>query len=91
MPCIPIPNGFLCVGNEPVAVTYRGKQYLFEWTAWCGWIPLNKDGSERLSRVPNAVWNLLPKHGGHDATNTDGWKPWQSHARQPRREGRGED
>ena len=67
MPCIPIKDGFLCVGNEPVKVGHNGRTYLFEWSAGCGWLPCNKDGSQRLSPVPGAVWEKLeaayPKGG----------------------------
>ena len=63
MPCIPFrENGrasFVCVGNEPVAITYRGRVYRFEWTASSGWIAVNKDGSERLSPVPAGAWTEL--------------------------------
>jgi len=68
MPCLPVTErckngkhrqiGFLCVGNEPIKIQHNGKTYLFEWGG-CGWMPVNKDGSERLSRVPNAVWDKL--------------------------------
>lgn len=59
MPCIPLPNGFLCVGNEPLSIEYRGKVYLFEWTAASGWCPVNLDGSGRLTRVPNGAWDVF--------------------------------
>ena len=57
MPCIRISNGFLCLANEPVTV---GK-YQFEWTASSGWVPVNKDGSGRLSPVPDRVWAEVEK------------------------------
>ena len=47
------------MGNEPVEIWHNGKTYLFEWTGWCGWIPVNKDGTERLTLVPAAVWRKL--------------------------------
>ena len=50
---------FLCVGNEPVAITYRGRVYRFEWTESSGWIAVNKDGSERLSAVPAGAWKAI--------------------------------
>ena len=59
MPCIPIRHGFLCVGNDPVEVEYRGKTYRFEWTGACGWMPVNKDRSQRMSPVPNGAWDKL--------------------------------
>lgn len=66
MPCFPILNnrgtkrvGFLCVGNEPVVIYYRNTTYRFEWTASSGWIPVNRDGSERLSPVPVGAWEAL--------------------------------
>ena len=64
MPCIPIIEGrrrvgFLCVGNEPVQIKYSGKTFYFEWTAASGWLAVNRDGSERLTRVPNGVWDAL--------------------------------
>ena len=70
MPCLPIIDrrksgkccvGYLCIGNEPVEIQHNGKKYLFEWTAASGWIAVNKDGSERLSRTPNTVWEMLAK------------------------------
>ncbi len=73
MPCIPITNkrrrvvGFLCVGNEPVPVEHSGRIYLFEWTAASGYCAVNKDGSERLSRVPNVVWDKVSKLPRGDA------------------------
>lgn len=64
MPCLPIPSGFrrygiLCVGNEPVSVEFKGRTYQFEWTHWCGWAAVNRDGSERLSPVPKGAWDAL--------------------------------
>jgi len=68
MPCIPIRDGFLCVGNDPVSVEYPGRTYRFEWTAAAGWMPVNLDGSQRLSPVPKGAWMLLlkehPREGG---------------------------
>lgn len=69
MPCLPLMQGqkhvgYVCVGNEPVSVEYRGKAYLFEWHAFCGWLACNKDGSERLSPVPKAVWEKLDELDG---------------------------
>jgi hypothetical protein len=54
--------GFVCMGNEPVEITHHGKRYLFEWTAASGWVAVNKDGSERLSRVPKAVADKISRH-----------------------------
>ncbi len=64
MPCHPIPRfGVLCVGNEPVEVQYNNRTYRFAWNRWCGWMPYNKDGSERLSPVPKGAWEkLLAEH-----------------------------
>ncbi len=63
MPCIPFKigggTGILCVPNEPVEIRDGAKVYLFEWTGGCGWLPVNKDGSQRLSPVPRRVWKLL--------------------------------
>lgn len=61
MPCIRMKDGWLCVGNDPVTVEHGGKAYLFEWTAACGWVAVNKDRSERLSPVPGAVWDKVDK------------------------------
>ena len=71
MTCIRIPGGFLCVGNEPVSVD----GYLFEWTAACGWVAVNKDGSERLSPVPKHIWDKverLPRLSDKTETNKEG-------------------
>ncbi len=57
MPCIPIENGILCTGNEPLSVKYKKVRYLFEWTAASGWCPVNLDGSQRLRPVPSAAWD----------------------------------
>ncbi len=59
MPCIPLKKGVLCVGNEPVSVVYRARTYRFEWTSACGWVPVNKDGGERLTPVPVGAWEAL--------------------------------
>jgi len=73
MPCLPISNGFLCIGNEPVEINYYGKHFLFEWTEWCGWLPVNRDGSERLSAVPKAVWERISTMPhSHKATEAEG-------------------
>lgn len=61
MPCYRIPGGYLCVGNEPVEIKHNGRAYLFEWTSASGWVAVNKDGSERLSRVPKAVSDKVDK------------------------------
>ncbi len=66
MPCIPIHNGrgrtgFVCFGNEPVTIHSQGRDYLFEWTEACGWMPCNKDGSQRLTPVPEHAWDSLDK------------------------------
>ena len=67
MPCYLTPNGVLCTGNEPVSIEHNGRTYRFEWSAGCGWLPCNKDGSQRLLPVPVAVWEKLeaayPKGG----------------------------
>ena len=60
MPCIPLKDGFLCIGNDPVAVEHLGRTYYVEWTA-CGWVPVNQDGSERLTPLPKAVWDKVEK------------------------------
>ena len=57
--CIRIPGGFLTLGGPDVAIEHNGRQYHFEWTESSGWVPVNQDGSERRSRVPNAVWEKL--------------------------------
>jgi len=54
---------FLCIGNAPVAIMYQGQTYRFEWTASSGWIPVNKDGSERLSPVPTGAWKKIEAQG----------------------------
>ena len=59
MPCIPIKHGFVCLRNEPVEINYGGERYLFEWTAWAGWVAVNRDGSERRSPVPKAAWERI--------------------------------
>ncbi len=60
MPWHPSPGfGVLCVGNEPVELQYNNRTYLFEWSNSCGWLPVNKDGNGRLSRVPDGAWNTL--------------------------------
>ncbi len=61
MPCISIPHGFLCLGNEPVVVAHGTREYLFEWTEACGWLPVNRDRSERISPVPDVVWEKLER------------------------------
>lgn len=66
MPCHEIADrcgktGFICCGNEPVVIRPADREYRFEWTAWCGWAPVNKDGSGRESRVPNVIWNELER------------------------------
>ena len=65
MPCIPIKTGrrtgFVCLGNEPVEVHYKGCCYRFEWTAASGWVPVNRDGSRRISAVPKAAWSKVEK------------------------------
>ncbi len=53
--------GFLCIGNGPVAVEYRRRTYLLEWTSASGYCAINRDGSGRLSRVPKAVRDLVDK------------------------------
>ena len=57
MPCVRIPYGVVCIANEPVIVG----AYRFEWTASSGWVPVNKDGSGRLSPVPAHVWEEVEK------------------------------
>jgi hypothetical protein len=66
MPCYPIDEGngrvgFVCMANEPVKLWHNGQAYLFEWTGGCGWMPVNQDGTERLTPVPAAVWCKLSK------------------------------
>ena len=64
MTCIPISNGILCVGNGPVEV--GGGKYQVEWSSWCGWMAVNKDGGGRLSPLPAHVWaevERLPRPG----------------------------
>ncbi len=68
MPCLPILNsrgnkriGFLCVDNEPVELRYKEKIYRVEWTAACGWLAVNRDGTERVSPLPKAVWDMVDK------------------------------
>jgi hypothetical protein len=58
MPCKSSANVNLCVGNEPIEIDHGGKTYLFEWSA-VGWLPCNRDGSERLTAIPKAVWDRL--------------------------------
>ncbi len=77
MPCLPIIEtsrsgkkrrvGFLCVGSEPVAVEYRRRTYLLEWTAASGYCPVNRDGTGRESPPPKAVWDLVDKLPRGDA------------------------
>ncbi len=59
MPCYPTKNGVLCVGNDPVAITHDGKTYRFEKNFWSGWMPVNLDGSERLTPVLVGAWDKL--------------------------------
>lgn len=47
------------LGNEPVLILHRGKAYRFEWAGAAGWLPINRDGSERLSPVPKGAWEAL--------------------------------
>ena len=67
MPCIPLVNhrkrviGYVCMGNEPVSVEYHGKVYRFEWTGACGWMPVNLDGSQRLTPMPKGAWEKLER------------------------------
>ncbi len=67
MPCFPIGKpgqcigGFICCGNEPVEIMHGGHVYRFEWTAASGWMPVNKDGSQRLTRVPGGAWDALER------------------------------
>lgn len=68
MPCYPTDEGhgrrgFICVGNDPVSVAYNGREYYFEWTPASGWVPCTKDGDERLTPVPEAVWKLIEAKG----------------------------
>ncbi len=72
MPCHRIPGfGVLCVGNEPVEIRFNNRTYLFEWTAGCGWLPCNEDGSERLSPVPEGAWEKLLKIHGKTTEDTE--------------------
>lgn len=71
MPCLPlsVPTGkgkrrrigFVCIGNEPVEVEFAGRKYRFEWTAASGWVPVNLDGSGRLSGVPSGAWRAIER------------------------------
>jgi hypothetical protein len=67
MPCVPILNhrnrriGFACVCNDPIEIRHRGRTYRFEWTEASGWMAVNRDGSQRLSPVPLAVYRRLDK------------------------------
>ncbi len=61
MPCHRIGDAIMCIGDEPVEIHDRGKVYLFEWSGGCGWLPVNRDGSERLTPVPGRVWDALEK------------------------------
>ncbi len=62
MSCLRMTSGaIVCIGNEPVRVEYKGRGYYFVWHWFCGWMPCTKDGDKRLSRVPEAVWDLLPE------------------------------
>ena len=71
MPCRPIGKpgklieGFVCYGNEPVKINDGGHVYRFEWTASSGWMPVNEDGSQRLTRVPNGAWDALVRRYPH--------------------------
>ncbi len=69
MPCIRLfKDTIVCVRNEPVSVKYRGKTYRFEWHSYSGWMPVNKNGDERLSPVPNGAWKIIEaaEKGGDD-------------------------
>lgn len=67
MPCREITDrrgkrtGFICFRNEPVSIKHFNRVYRFEWTASSGWVPVNKDGSGRLTLVPDVIWNELKK------------------------------
>lgn len=67
MPCMRLGGAIVCSGNKPVAVEHNGKTYRFEWTEWAGWIPVNKDGGGRLSRVPDGAWALLERRDTAEA------------------------
>ncbi len=58
MPCIPIENGVLCVGGPTIEVEHNGRTYRFERHAWCGLLPVTKNGDERVAPVPGAVWDM---------------------------------
>jgi len=62
MSCIKVDNGFVCVGNEPEVIEHNGKTYYFEFHKFGGPIPCTKDGDQRLSPVPKAVWEKLDGH-----------------------------
>lgn len=64
MPCIPIKDGILCIGNAPLTIEYHNKIYSFEWTAASGWCPVNLDGSGRLSPVPKGAWDAFLESPG---------------------------
>lgn len=57
MPCVRIRDGILCFRPAPIEVQHNGKTYLFESHPGCGLMPVNRDGSERLSRVPWCVYD----------------------------------
>lgn len=79
MPCIRIGKGrhrgILCFGNDPIAFRHNGQTFRFEWTEASGWCAVNKDGSGRLSPVPDVVWDRLEaayNAAGRDWRNTKG-------------------
>ena len=62
MPCHHVDKKtFLCVGNKPVRIDHNGRTYGFEWSGGCGWMPVNRDGNERLSPVPDGAWDALER------------------------------
>lgn len=59
-----MPDGSRALMNlagEVTTITVGGKPYCFEWNNFSGWMPTNKDGSDRLSPVPKKVWDVLKR------------------------------
>ena len=57
MTCIKIPNGFLCVGTEPIKL---GK-YCFEMHPYCGPMRLKQDGEPSVQDFGKDFWPLFEK------------------------------
>lgn len=50
--------GFVCIADAPlIIVKHSGKTFRFERSAACGLLPVNANGTQRLSPVPGAVWD----------------------------------